>query len=203
MPVDLVQIFDSSVPRSFQKACLHNIKDAYTEAYKEILLRLDLEKEESRDFLPYLRRTLIERNMRNLAGQYSGVSVKCRKNAAKNCHHNVIHSGKIMMTISSLDSPYRKLRDAIFRSQYVQGTLFDEDEILLCIDDTYYGIVCHGEDSFARGSLGFVHILFPKYNYTIDLAARFPDIFTRETEMENIPDDLSITVRELRKRKEA
>lgn len=212
MVIKLVQIFDKAVPLDFQKACVRSIQQAYDEAYRRTGEDLCLEKEEGHDLLPYLRRTLIERNLKNLARYYQGVHVSTRKNAARNCHHNVIHIGNLMMTISSIDYPSRKVRQAKFRDNYIQMTLFDflrcqNEEIFPIEGGLCYLIICHGEDIYSKGRLGFVKIVFPdtngNYIPVIDLLSRFPEVITPAPETEIISEDLPINVREQREKREA
>lgn len=125
---------------------------------------------------------MIERNWRGRLSRYGDVAVSVEPNANGNCFHTELKVGRVVMTISAVETPSEIVREAIFRkslAEVSQLEMFKErtpppDDALL------YAIVLHGPlGGGLLSSPSFLHVGFPArecdhYADRFDLLDQFP-----------------------------
>ncbi len=212
-PIDLRRFFDTYVPRRFQRDILQRcIIKGYEQAAEECLERYG--PEEAHDLRPHVRRAKIEGLFRALVPRHPEMSATTSLNAAGNAYHVEATSGRVVMTVSVVDTPNVIVREARYRQTLARRYQLSFEglngELPPPPDATLWALVIHGPADSRDGRLpGFVHVVFPTsdcadYIDRIDLLARFREIpeLKAGSEIEAIPDQLRLDFRPIERERE-
>ena len=141
--------------------------------------------QEAHDIRPYLRRSFIEQDVRKAAREFPPMIASAVLNSVNNCYHTEIRVGRVVLTISAVETPETIVRDARFRLAYANEPqmampIIERDDIPTW-ERSVYALAIHGPNPRQRGLPGFMHIVFPvpdcsEYAARIDLFKRYPDI---------------------------
>lgn len=160
--VDPVQLFDSLIPRDFQRATLRCLLDTYTGVHDACGSLLNLPREEAHDVRPYLRRSKFDAEWRAVAARFPSLTATVEGNDAQNCHHTLISAGCVRLTASAVESDATVVRQAVFRKSLATSNqlyLF-EDRPPPPEGALLYAILIHGPRADQRQPF-FADIVFP------------------------------------------
>jgi hypothetical protein len=127
---------------------------------------------------------LAENNIQLLMPRFIGISVEPTPNNIRSSYHVLVRYKNFYLTISSVESPMKKPRKAVYRNDYAinsQIDLFIPREPPP-IDGALYGVLVHGPAKKHQNSPAFMNIVFPNHAWTdyvgghIDLLHRFPEL---------------------------
>lgn len=195
-PLNLVRIFDRSVPNRFVQETLRCLYSAYRDA--DAQCRQDFPMPEAHDLRGHLRRAMFERNWRTLATRYLDLSASAVRNHRRTSYYTQIVSGCVVLTESAVETPEAMVRKAVFRqtlARSAQMVMPFVEHDLPAPDALLYAILLHGPADESTSSPGFVHIAFPSkdcstYLDRIDLLKRYPNIAAEvRTDVPEIIDD--------------
>jgi len=190
-PSDLKGVFLQDVPESVAVDAARCVIGSYESAFR--YCRDNFPGPEAHDLYPILRRSMLERNLRARLSRYHETTTSTPElNAIGNCYHTELRSGRVILTISAVQSHGEVVRDAVFRktlAQNPQGELFRKRE-LPPEDACLYVILLHGP--LGGGMLrspGFIRIAFPDqdcetYVDSFNLLDVFPIL---RAEMDKLP----------------
>ena len=181
-PYDPSRLFHSEVDDDLLKTICRTLCKGYKDAYEHC--HANFPKEQAHDLLPIYRRATVERNVAHVVTRFSDVEALPAPNSIGNCYHVRIHCGRVVLTISAVQTSREMVRDAVFRNQYARSAqkhLFDGDEPP-AFDADLYGILLHGPDKRWPAYPAFLRVGFPNHTNTdylqdpIDLKNKFPEI---------------------------
>ena len=140
---------------------------AYKEARK--ISNASFAAPEAKVILPYNRRAKAEEYFRMTAKSYSEMNVTIEKNFAKNNSFTQIRSGRIVMTISAVNTPRElvggaRFRETLAQDPNVQYDLFipvSEQQVPPPTGDAYYAIFLHSKVSEKDDNYYFAQLAFP------------------------------------------
>lgn len=177
-------LFMKSVPRDFLEKSLRGLFAIYPMALQDVNKRFP--PAEAHDLLPHYRRAMFESEWRKIAKEFPEVRASFKTNKTKNAWHTRIKCGKVILTVSAVESPGEMVRYADFRKTLAerQTDLFravncDDNE-----DGCYYAILLHGHMGNDLSKPGFAEFGVPDnecqgYLERINLFLEFP--YTLET----------------------
>lgn len=156
------------------------LPEAYIEARR--ISNSSFAAPEAKVILPYNRRAKAEEYFRMTANSYPEMLVTTEKNFAKNNSFTQVRSGRIVMTISAVNTPREVVVGARFREtlaqeghfQYGLFTSISEQQAPSQTGDAYYAILLHSKVSKNGDNSYFARIVFPskdckQYVTNIDL----------------------------------
>jgi len=189
-PSELKPVFLQDVPEPVILDAARCLIGSYEEAYKYCIA--EFPGPEAHDLYPILRRSMVERNLRARLNRYRETTSTTELNAIGNCYHTELRSGRVVLTVSAVESPGEVVRDAVFRktlSQNPQGHLFRKREAPP-EDARLYAILLHGPlGGGLLRSPAFIRIAFPDpdcevYVDSFNVLDLFPVL---RTEMDKLP----------------
>jgi hypothetical protein len=180
---------------TFPETALRGMGQALIGAYRQADdYCQDLPWAQRHDLRAHLRRALAEINIQNLMPHYNGVTVSSPPNNIKSAYHVLVRYQYIYLTMSFVDSPSKKPRQAVFRDQYALSSQLD-----LFIpsdpppsDGALYGVIIHGPAKNYEAHPAFMYIVFPNKDWTdyvggyIDLLYRFPELRSTSSDVVDI-----------------
>ena len=212
VPIDLRRFFDDYVPYELQQDLIVRcILKGYAEAADECLGKYAWEQ--AHDVRPHIRRAKIEQLLLGLRSRHHEITAVSTINESNNAYHVRVTSGRVIFTVSAVDSPETTLRHAVFRETLARRYQLPLPELGMeepppSPDALLYALIIHGpanEDGVQRFP-SFVHVVFPTsdcsdYIDRLDLLARFRDLPEVKgiPEMVKIPNVLGIRLRETAK----
>ena len=199
--------FRANIPDDVLASAVKHIHGGTRDAARRIcesVLEGTYTKQVARDLFPHIRRAAIESRLFTLSTEYQDVIVTSRLNKTKNHHHTLIRVGQVLMTASSVLTPYGIVREADFRNSYAAGPQMrfdidsrsslsvvsrDDEE---SIDDLLYGIILYCPADNNRFEIGSIVVGFPNHDCSryvdrLDLLRLFPET-AKKTEVELIED---------------
>jgi hypothetical protein len=184
-PPELVQFFWNHFPRKYLEQVFRSVFDCYEAAYDHC--ETHFERAEAGNVLPFVRRAMIEAQLREIARSFPEIAATARRSPESAWNHTLVICGRVALTESTVSQPEENVRPSIFRQQYSARDnvrhLFPEmepDEP--APDSMLYGILLHGRSEQGSNILGFARIRFPKENVdgyqpgSIDLFQEFPQV---------------------------
>ena len=167
-------------------------------------------KHVARDLFPHTRRASIETRLFDLTSEFPDVRITSHPNRTLNSYHTEIRVGKVVMTASSVLTPYGMVREAEFRNRYAgpQMRLFNLDSMNQLMiprfekdpsdNDVLYAIVLYCAAENNRFEVGTVCVGFPNndctaYRDKMDLMRLFPET-VKKTDVEQIQDQAVVNL---------
>jgi hypothetical protein len=178
-----IAVFDHSFPRPLQKDLLRCVVHSYRGANSFCIE--NYQYSEANYLRGHKRRADIESEMRNVATRYPGVQPKVELNTARSAYYTLLIAGRVRLTQSRVNDPYRMVRHSLFRSIYAakaQRDLFRPSQPSpIPIDKVLFALLLHDYDKSDKSTPAFVHVVFPdwlcrSYVARINLLARFPEV---------------------------
>jgi hypothetical protein len=201
---ELGALFWKHMPRQYLERVLQSLFQCYEAASEHC--EHHFAPPEADNVLPFIRRGLIEADLREVAQSFPGITATARRSPESAWNHTLITCGRVALTESTVSHPDEVVRPSLFRQQYSARDnakyLFPEMQPNApAPGSVLYGILIHGKSSEGAHKLGFAKIRFPKENVegyqpgVIDLFLEFPQIVvaiqrTAESEpaVEQIPE---------------
>ncbi len=171
---ELDSYFDASFSRQVQEAFVKCVINAYAISYESCK---KYSKEEGHDLLGFQRWIEIRNQIRGLGGRFNEIETYTEPNGPAPSYHVVINSEKIILTISSVQSPWILPRPASYRKEYAvqnQYHLFEK----LSPNSKIFGLLIHGANSKDRSKPAFLQVRFPNRDYEAYIQHHI-DLFTR------------------------
>ena len=169
----------NDIPIQFLKSMVY---ETLPEAYKQArqLTYSNYAKPEAKVMLPYNRRAKAEELFRAKAMGFPEMRVRVKDNFARNTYYTQVESGRILMTISAVNTPKDMVTAArletLARASHIQRGLFGPTDEELEVDNgnAYYAILLHSKVSGDDDSEYFARLAFPsgdcrRYVANIDL----------------------------------
>lgn len=171
------------MPRPFMESIVRVLFDVYVTSHEHC--ENHFEREEGTDIRHFIRRALLEAELRSIAKQFPQITATVELNQSGNWHHTRIICGRIALTQNAVGDPEDVVRPSIFRSMYAapdnQRYLLPEMKPEVSPPDSLlYGILVHGKSEMSHLFPGFANIVFPKpdlqsyYDGHIELFKEFP-----------------------------
>ena len=170
----------NDIPIKFLKSMVYEIlPEAYRQARQ--LTYSNYAKPEAKVMLPYNRRAKAEELFRAKAMGFPEMRVRVKDNFARNTYYTQVESGRILMTISAVNTPKdmvtaARFRETLARASHIQRGLFGPTDEELEVDNgnAYYAILLHSKVSCDDDSGYFARLAFPsrdcrRYVANIDL----------------------------------
>jgi hypothetical protein len=162
-PSALKAVFLQDVPEPVILDAARCVLGSYDEAFR--YCRGNYPGPEAHDLYPIVRRAMLERNLRARLSRYRETTSSTPElNAIGNCYHTELRSGRIILTVSAVETPGVVVRDAEFRktlSQNPQAEMFNQPEPPP-EDACLYAILLHGPlGGGMLSSPGFIQVAFP------------------------------------------
>ncbi|HVF59555.1 MAG TPA: hypothetical protein VNJ70_07075 [Thermoanaerobaculia bacterium] len=188
-PSELRDLFFQNVPEPVLMDTAKVAIGSYVEAFKYCCDNFP--GPEAHDIYPQIRRVMFERNWRGRISRYPGVTLEAMPNAIDNCYHGELTAGRVVMTVSAVESPGKVVREAVFRTGLArdsQMNLYGEAAPPPAAA-ALYAILVHGPLGFMLPSPGFLHVAFPasdcdSYVDRFNLLDYFPVL---RAELEGLP----------------
>jgi hypothetical protein len=214
-PRHLLSTFHEDVPDPLLDGIAKCIWLAYQDADRfcnEMFLR-----EQAHDARGDVRRSMIERNLRNLVQRFPNVTQTQEANETGGSFHTRIRANRLILTQSQAKSPYHLVQDASFRKTYAESSqynLFNKPERPQ--EGDLYALILHGPEIRRHDGRrvggghrhhsrpAFMTVVFPTHQCKayvpgarIDLFVRFAALAQaiRNDRTEEIADDLAIQLR--------
>lgn len=183
-PPDPRTLLQSDFPDDLLLALCRQVVEGYSSAW--LFCDENYPREQRHDLYPVMRRADIERNVRHILERFPSSSATVEPNRIGAAYHVLVHSGRVALTISAVNSRRQMVRAARFREQYAIHSLQDEMFPTLNRQNeeggaTLYAILVHGETEKHPQLPAFMDVVFPSPDYNsyydrIDLFARFPQV---------------------------
>lgn len=188
---ELVALFWNHIPREYLERVLQSLFYCYELAYEHCEDRFA--RPEAENVLPFVRRGLIEAELREVAGAFPGITATARRSPESAWNHTLVTCGRVALTESTVGHSDEVVRPSLFRQQYSARDnvkyLFPEMQPNApAPGSVLYGILLHGKSSEGAHKLGFAEIRFPKENVEgyqpgiIDLFLEFPQVVVARTQ---------------------
>jgi hypothetical protein len=213
-PQNLLATFHEDVPDTLLDGIAKSVWLAYQDADQlanDLFLR-----EQAHDARGDLRRSMVERNLRNLIQRFPGATQTQEPNETRGSYHTRIRANRILITQSQAKSPYHLVQDASFRKSYAETSqcgLFSREQRPQQGD--LYALILHGPERGRHGKPSrpaFMTVVFPTRECKayvpgarIDLFVRFAALASaiRNDRTEEITDDLMVQLRRIDRAEEA
>lgn len=172
---ELDSYFEGSFSRPVQEALVKCVIHSYAIAWESCKKYL---KEEAHDLLGFQRWIELRSQLRGLGGRFKEIETYTQPNGPAPSYHVVIDSEKIILTVSSVQSPWIMPRPASYRKEYAVQNQLDLFE-KLSPNSKIFGLLIHGPNPKDRSKPAFLQVRFPDKDYesyiqhNIDLFARF------------------------------
>jgi hypothetical protein len=185
---ELEKIFFDRISPKLTERLLRAVFAAHKVAAEEVAANFS--KEEAENLLGFYRRAKLEGFMRDAAAM-EGVAAPVVKSRSSNWNHTELHSGRVVLTASTVQFPCDLVEVAEFRTMLArsnQGVLWPEPGDVPDPGAPLYVILLHSRSRFPRaeptrhGYLpGSAYLAFPLpdlsgYAHEINLFDRFPAV---------------------------
>jgi hypothetical protein len=188
---ELISFFLNYFPRKYLEQVLRALFDCYEAAYEHC--ETHFEPPEAANVLPFVRRAMIEAQLREIAQLFPNMTAAARQSPESAWYHTLVMCGRIALTESTVGHPDEVVRPSLFRQQYssrdnIKYLLPEMEPEAPTPDSVLYGILLHGKSHEGAHKLGFAKIRFPKENVEgyqpgiIDLFLEFPQIVVARTQ---------------------
>lgn len=167
---DIYNLVLNDIPIEFLSTIVY---ETLPEAYKKarVITENYYASPEAKVILPYNRRAKAEEYFRDAARKFPELEVSVRKNDARNSFYTQIRSGRIVMTISAVNTPNEfvaaaRFRETLAKASFIQRGLFGptEEELERPLNGVYYAIILHSKVSGDNDDFYFAQLAFPSRN---------------------------------------
>lgn len=162
----LQDVIAASLPPAFVAQLYPKIAFAYQESAAQVNGMTLLEDAERRNLLPYLRRNVVEAQVRKVALD-CGLHATVEWTETRSAQFTMIRGPRTRLTLSKTahywampDTCYFRKQNSSVNEMIMQGKLFAVAEPTTTDDELLYGIITHGPEH-GGVALGFVNIGFP------------------------------------------
>jgi hypothetical protein len=163
---ELEKNFNDSFEKQTQEAFIKGLFDVYQMSHAECYKSYHLH--EAHDLLPFLRWIKLRTLLRGMGDRFKEIEAISKPNGASSSYHILISTEKMILTVSTADSPISLPRPASHRIEYANQYQFNLEfspEENIITNSKVYAILTHGAMYDDKRQPAFARVIFPAENY--------------------------------------